>query len=236
MNNVKKLLPQKRIAVRNVRTKTVIRKNTRSHPAKKGAARGRITSTKAHARVNEKQAKTQSVNKVLLSRIATAEEIERVIKDNNFSNYVVKNSGKKSIDVIKALVTPQTDEDIAAKSGIKINEVRRILNDFNKFGFARYNTHKDGKGWLTFVWYVDGDKLNEFTNTIHAPTEELGFKLQEMCDDFFICEKCYKEQKTILPFDAAAEANFRCDVCGKMLTRISRESAERLISASRESE
>ncbi|MEM3290164.1 MAG: hypothetical protein QW046_01420 [Candidatus Micrarchaeaceae archaeon] len=230
MNHVNKVVSQKHIIARvGSRAKAQVRKQIRGSASKKRAVKA--VATRAHAAAHKKHAE-KNKGIMLLSRIATPAEIESIIADRNFSNYVIRNSGKKSIDVIRALANPQTDEDIATKSGVKINEVRRILNDFNKFGFARYNIRKDSKGWLTFIWYIDGDKLNEFTNTVRISQSKPEFKLQDACDDFFICENCYREQKTILPFDAAAEAGFRCDVCGRMLTRISRESAERLISTS----
>lgn len=154
--------------------------------------------------------------------------IDEAIEDVAFTDYVSKSVGKRARSIIKILEDPQTDEEVAEKLELKINEVRRMLNTLNTYGVARYNVNKDSKGWLTFKWYIDTDKLVRMREEIAKGNGESVYKIPEWCNDFFICEKCYEEEKTIFPFDAAFEMDFRCDA-GHPLQRVNRAEVEQLV-------
>ena len=151
--------------------------------------------------------------------------IEGLLENELFSEFISKNVGKKAISIIKLLNDPQTDEKLAADLAVKINEVRRILNVLDSYGVARYDTNKDSKGWLTFKWYLDGEKLTELHQTALTAKMEGVNRLPENCNDFFYCTKDYAEQKVIMPFDAAFENEFKCDNCGKSLKQLSKAEA-----------
>ena len=186
--------------------------NTAAHRAPR--ARARTASKPKQAPVmNAIQVHTPDVNALL----------ENVV----FSEFISKNIGKKAINVAKMLPDYPTDEKLAAALGIKINEVRRILNVLDSYGIARYDANKDSKGWLTFVWHIDADKLEELHNTvINDKHEDSSRKMPENCNDFFYCVKCYDDQKIILPFDAAFEAGFKCEGCSKALKQMSKEEVQ----------
>lgn len=96
------------------------------------------------------------------------------------------------------------------------------------YGVARYDTNKDNKGWLTFEWYLDAEKLGELSVTVANAKPENGYKLPEDCNDFFYCGKCYDEQRVILPFDTAYESEFKCENCGKQLKQVNKDEARTL--------
>jgi len=158
--------------------------------------------------------------------VARANAIKEAIENAKFSSYIAKNVGKKGNDIIKLLTDYQTDESIAEKTGVKINEVRRILNSLNTIGVARYESDKASNGWLTFRWYIDSEKLRGFVYKINE--ESNGYSLPENCNDFFICENCFDENKTVFPFWTAEEMNFKCE-CGHMMKRVSKEEVQELI-------
>jgi transcription initiation factor IIE alpha subunit len=153
--------------------------------------------------------------------------IDDALKEPEFLDYISRSVGKRAKDILKALVTPQTDEAVAETLEIKINEARRMLNTLNTFGVTRYNVNKDNRGWLTFKWYIDTNKLGELRECIALKKEETGYKIPEG-NDFFICEACYSDQKTIFPFETAFEMNFKCD-CGKPMRRVDRANVERMV-------
>ena len=157
------------------------------------------------------------------------QRVDGLLENAVFADFISKNVGKKAINVIKLLNAPQTDEKIAADLDVKINEVRRILNVLDSYGVARYDTNKDSKGWLTFKWYLDGEKLTELHQSAMNSRSERGMKMPDNCNDFFYCGKCYEEAKVILPFDAAYEMQFRCEGCGKALKQLSKEEAKVLL-------
>ena len=84
--------------------------------------------------------------------------------------------------------------------------------------------NKDGKGWLTFKWYLDKRKIGAFYDSLCEKEGERKVTLPEDCNDFFYCVSCYSEQKVILPFDSAFDAEFKCD-CGKKLVVVDKEHA-----------
>ncbi len=169
---------------------------------------------------------------------AAADELVR-IKDANqiisgelFSEFVVKNVGKQGVELTKALnASPHTDDKLASRMDIKVNEVRRMLNVLNGYGITKYDINKDGKGWLTFRWYLDREKLNAFHGVLQEKQNGQKINLQENCNDFFYCDSCYKNQKLILPFDSAYELNFKCEGCGKILGVLNKEQANALFTS-----
>jgi transcription initiation factor TFIIE subunit alpha len=156
-------------------------------------------------------------------------KVEVLLANDIFADFISKNVGKKAINIIRMLHTQQTDEKIAADLNLKINEVRRILNVLDSYGVARYDTSKDSKGWLTFNWYLNSMKLSELNAEVMNRKPDSIYKLQEDCNDFFYCSKCYDNEKVILPFDAAFENKFKCDTCGSKLTLLSRKEAASIL-------
>ncbi len=209
------------------------RKATRTKAVKRQPMSDRVKKMRLEARRELRFKAQKKALKEQAKLAAEAAENERLrvegLLDNTvFAEFISKNVGKKAISVIKLLNSPQTDEKIAADLDVKINEIRRILNVLDSYGVARYDTNKDSKGWLTFKWYLDGEKLTELhQNAVTAKPESL-YKMPENCNDFFYCGKCYDEAKVILPFDAAYESQFKCDGCGKSLKQLSKEEARAL--------
>ncbi|MDE1825214.1 MAG: hypothetical protein KGH61_00830 [Candidatus Micrarchaeota archaeon] len=192
---------------------------------------------KAHApktvgRIRVEKTVKEKVPKVVsdfrTANIADEMLINQVIEGAHFSNHISRNVGKRAREIIKILATPQTDDAIAEKLDIKINEVRRMLNTLNTFGVTRYNVNKDSKGWLTFKWYIDASKLIEMQDEIIAREGSAGYRIPEGCNDFFICNKCYAEQKTIFPFETAFEMNFKCE-CGGVMKQVNKIEVEQLV-------
>jgi transcription factor E len=212
--------------------KPAVKKHVMSPRAKKMALEARRElRIKTQKKVLKEQAKQAAID-LEIEKV----RIEGLLENTAFSEFISKNVGKKAISIIKMLTSPQTDDKLAADLAVKINEVRRILNVLDSYGVARYDTNKDSKGWLTFKWYLDGEKLTELHQTVLTAKPEDGFKLPENCNDFFFCGKCYDEQKIILPFDAAFEGQFKCDNCGKQLKQMSKDEATALFKESMETQ
>jgi len=165
-----------------------------------------------------------------LKRDQEATLINEILTNNSVVEFLTKNVGKYAIEVMKRLSVPKTDDELAEELGVKVNEVRRVLNTLGGFGVTRYNTNKDSKGWLTFSWYIDQEKLKELEQTAEEAQKVNVPSLPEDCDDFFICEKCYPTNKIVLPFDAAFEKSFKCPECGRPLKRLSKEEVKELFS------
>ncbi|MGA3020446.1 MAG: hypothetical protein ABSD68_00650 [Candidatus Micrarchaeales archaeon] len=198
----------------------------------KKRALGRAAKTaarKAQKLTAERNAVCQKEREQAMNSENERMKVEVLLANDIFADFISKNVGKKAINIIRMLHTQQTDEKIAADLSLKVNEVRRILNVLDSYGVARYDTSKDSKGWLTFNWYLNFMKLSELNVEVMNRKPDSVYKLQEDCNDFFYCNKCYDNVKVILPFDAAFESKFKCDTCGSKLTLLSRKEATSIL-------
>ena len=151
---------------------------------------------------------------------------KEVLKSEIFCDYISKNVGSKANELLAVLASkPRADEALAEVLNLKLNETRRMLNMLNSFGIARYDANKDSNGWLTFEWYVDPFSVCDMFVSVSERANAKKNVLPDNCNDFFICNECYKKQKVIFPFDAACENNFKCG-CGKNLEMLTRSEAE----------
>ena len=109
-----------------------------------------------------------------------------------------------------------TDEEIANKTGIKLNIVRKILYKLYDLGLASYKRSKDPETqWFTYTWKFEKD---EVINHIIKDSEEylkmLNDELErEENNMFFICPQDHVR----LDFDDASDYEFLCPVCGEEL-------------------
>ncbi|MDE1846099.1 MAG: hypothetical protein KGH53_02360 [Candidatus Micrarchaeota archaeon] len=234
-------------ATKKMSVKRTAKKVTRHAPPKKVAKKAVSRPKVSRKMIKRSKAvsKIKSVAKVAIKKERTKKEkvvapdframtvadeslINAVVANEHFTNHVSRSVGKRAKEIIQLLATPQTDDAVAEKLGIKINEVRRMLNTLNTYGVTRYNVNKDSKGWLTFKWYIDANKLTELKEQIVLRSGEGSYKLPEGCNDFFICNKCYTEEKTIFPFETALEMNFKHE-CGGVMKQVNKMEAEQLI-------
>ena len=131
-------------------------KHNPKSPAKHGNAQrwSRAGSTSNHVSAQPKHAtkpvKAGTVDAAAEYSKAASVIINNLGSDEIVSSYLRKNVSKRAIDVVGLLDSPKTDEDIAARLGLKINAVRRILNIMQGYGITNYNISKNVDGWLSF--------------------------------------------------------------------------------------
>lgn len=128
----------------------------------------------------------------------------------------------KIIDILKNS-SAITDDEIANKSGIRLNYVRKILYklyDHSIVGLRR--TRDPETGWFIFHWKLQLDQLEGFIlSQKRRVLEKLVLRLEyEKDHDFFHCSTpgCKK-----VPFEDAVELVFRCPTCGKPLMHYENE-------------
>ncbi|MGC8495900.1 MAG: hypothetical protein ACP5MX_01685 [Candidatus Micrarchaeia archaeon] len=103
-----------------------------------------------------------------------------MLANNAFVEYIHTNVGRYGVEVMKRLAVPKTDDALANELSVKVNEVRRVLNLLSGYGITKYDTEKDSKGWLTFNWYVDVDKLLEFNSGISENKKDVFWLLLKL--------------------------------------------------------
>jgi len=128
----------------------------------------------------------------------------------------------KVIDVLKG-VNEITDDEIANKTGIRLNSVRKILYklyDHSLVGLRR--SRDENTGWFIFHWRLQPDQLEGFIQTQKRRVlEKLETRLgYEKNHDFYYC---YTPGCKRIPFEEAVELVFRCPTCNKPLMHYDNE-------------
>lgn len=109
-----------------------------------------------------------------------------------------------------------TDEEIANKTGIKLNIVRKILYRLYDMGLASYKRSKDPETqWFTYTWKFEKE---EVINRIIKDSEDYLKMLNDELDReensmFFVCPQGHVR----LDFDEASDYEFLCPACGEEL-------------------
>ncbi len=153
--------------------------------------------------------------------------IEQIIASELATEYLRKNVSKAAVDVLAMLAAPKTDEYLAEQLGMKINAIRRMLNIMQGYGITNYYVSKNDKGWLSFAWYINTSKVPPFLQHI-TDLETEKVVSNSTCNDYFMCEKCYKDDKMLYTFDTAFDITFKC-TCGNNLTSVDKNRAEELV-------
>jgi transcription initiation factor TFIIE subunit alpha len=111
-----------------------------------------------------------------------------------------------------------TDDEIASKTGIRLNAVRKILYKLYDHSLVSLRRTRDPKtGWFIFHWKLQPDQLEGFIlSQKRRVLEKLTVRLEyERTHDFYYCNTpgCKR-----VPFEEAVELLFQCSTCGKRLS------------------
>ena len=108
----------------------------------------------------------------------------------------------------------KTDEEIAEKTGIRLNIVRKILYRLYDAGLASYKRHKDPETqWYSYDWKFEPEEVNKtIKKQINDEIEFLKNILDNEKDNmFFSCP----EGHTRFDFEDASNVGFTCPECGE---------------------
>jgi transcription initiation factor TFIIE subunit alpha len=110
-----------------------------------------------------------------------------------------------------------TDDEIANKTGIRLNSVRKILYKLYDHSLVSLRRTRDPKtGWFIFHWRLQPEQLEGFIlSQKRRVLEKLDIRLgYEKNHDFYYC---YTPGCRRIPFEEAVEIVFQCPTCGKPL-------------------
>ncbi|MBE6502352.1 MAG: transcription factor E [Methanobrevibacter thaueri] len=124
---------------------------------------------------------------------------------------------ESNLPIVQSLIDGvETDEEIANKTGIKLNIVRKILYKLYDLGLASYKRSKDPETqWFTYTWKFEKE---EVINRIIKDSEDYLKMLNDELESeennmFFICPQGHVR----LDFDDASDYEFLCPACGEEL-------------------
>ena len=127
-------------------------------------------------------------------------------------------AGEHGCEVVKIIFGEElTDEEIARRTGIRLNLVRRILYDLYDNRVVSYRrTRDESSGWYIYYWKMEPERALDYISTnkrllLQRLEERLELERGTM---FFSCNNdgCQK-----LAFDLAVENDFKCPKCGGKL-------------------
>jgi transcription initiation factor TFIIE subunit alpha len=110
-----------------------------------------------------------------------------------------------------------TDDEIANKTSIRLNSVRKILYKLYDHSLVSLRRTRDPTtGWFIFHWRLQPDQLEGFIlSQKRQVLEKLDIRLAyEKNHDFYFC---YNAGCKRVPFEEAVELVFRCPMCNKAL-------------------
>ncbi|MDO5848451.1 MAG: transcription factor E [Methanobrevibacter sp.] len=124
---------------------------------------------------------------------------------------------EENLEIVKCLIDGiGTDEEIAEKTGIKLNFVRKFLYKLYDAGLASYKRSKDPETqWYTYSWKFDEEEvINIIKNSSELTLKQLNEELEnEESNMFFICPEGHYR----LNFENSSELEFICPECGEEL-------------------
>ncbi|HNW38023.1 MAG TPA: transcription factor [Methanosarcina vacuolata] len=139
------------------------------------------------------------------------------INDKVIRGYLLSLVGEEGLQMIEKMPEGEvTDEEIAGKTEVLLNTVRRTLFILNENKFAICRRERDSNsGWLTYLWRLD---FSDIEHQLMKEKKKLLRNLKTRLDFeennvFYMCPQgCVR-----LLFDEATETEFLCPMCGEDL-------------------
>lgn len=130
-------------------------------------------------------------------------------------------SGEEGLKIAKLLVQkPEaTDEEIASRTGIQINVVRKILYQLYNSSLVTYRKTRDAEtGWFIYHWQLQPTRARGFLRSqkirlLRRLKGRLEYAKQH---DFY---SCFNSDCPEVLFEDAITNSFRCPTCGEPLRR-----------------
>ncbi|MGD2142793.1 MAG: transcription factor [Candidatus Bathyarchaeota archaeon] len=133
--------------------------------------------------------------------------------------------GEEGVEIINVIkdVDEITVEEIAEKTEIQINDVRKILYRFYNHSLVASRRYRDKEtGWFIFQWSLQPELIEGYLNGIKQKIlKKLEARLQYELDHEFY--HCGKETCMRITFEEAMDTVFNCPVCGEPVKPVDNE-------------
>ncbi|RLI29802.1 transcription factor [Candidatus Bathyarchaeota archaeon] len=142
-----------------------------------------------------------------------------IIDDDTLMKVAASLGNEEAVKIVEILKNSGeiTDDQIANKTGIRLNTVRKILYNLYSHSLVSLRRTRDEKtGWFIFHWKLQPNQLEGFIlSQKRRVLEKLVTRLEyEKNHDFYYC---YTPGCKRIPFEDAVELVFRCPICNKPL-------------------
>ncbi|HDI07000.1 MAG TPA: transcription factor [Candidatus Bathyarchaeota archaeon] len=142
-----------------------------------------------------------------------------IVDDDTLMKVAASLGNEEAVKIVEILKNSGeiTDDQIANKTGIRLNTVRKILYNLYSHSLVSLRRTRDEKtGWFIFHWKLQPNQLEGFIlSQKRRVLEKLVTRLEyEKNHDFYYC---YTPGCKRIPFEDAVELVFRCPICNKPL-------------------
>jgi transcription initiation factor TFIIE subunit alpha len=146
---------------------------------------------------------------------------------------VARIAGSDAVKVTHALLNEEwlTDELIASKTLLKLNQVRKILYTLLDNQLVVYRKVRDeNSGWYVYYWTLNKEAVERL---VLLRKRLVLKKLRERLDlerkgNLYSCNHC---GGVLLRFEEAVETYFRCPRCGQQLEAYDNEKTVKVLEA-----
>jgi transcription initiation factor TFIIE subunit alpha len=141
------------------------------------------------------------------------------VDDDTLGKVAEAFGSEEAVQIVDALkeIGETTDDEIANRTGIRLNTVRRILYKLYDHSLVALRRSRDqNTGWFIFHWRLQSDQFEGFIiNQKRRVLDKLETRLEyEKKHDFFYCGTLGCRR---VPFEDAVELVFQCPTCSKSL-------------------
>lgn len=178
-----------------------------------------------------KKTSTKMKKEICLKIEKKNEEIMPVIemlKRPDVRKLFIDTGGENAMEIVRLLTQYGKDEEIAEKLGVKVSDVRSVLNKFQNEGIAGYDRTKDEEtGWYYYNWSLNIEKLNDWIHKrMNAGRESILAKAQE--GGHYFCPNC-NDVAMLMRFEEAMDYGFRCPRCNTSMELLDENKVDKLI-------
>jgi transcription initiation factor TFIIE subunit alpha len=140
--------------------------------------------------------------------------------------------GEDAVKVVDAIKTlgETTDDKIAMETGMRLNDVRKILYKLSNHSIVSSTRSRDPEsGWFIFNWTLQPDQIEGYIQNMKKRIlEKLEARLKyEVEHEFYFCNNPSCRRVT---FEDAVEFIFRCPNCGQQLKHFEKDKTVKLLS------
>jgi len=138
--------------------------------------------------------------------------ILKILSDASVRQNLIEIGGENALAIVRNFYGNCSDEDLAKKLKIKISDVRATLNKLHNEGLVNYIREKDSEtGWYSYSWSLNHGRMEKW-----ASTQVLNINPHDAEGvDYYFCPSC--GTSSITNFESAADTDFRCESCNRML-------------------
>ena len=147
------------------------------------------------------------------------------VSDETLSQIAQILGGDEGVEIINVIkdVEEITVEELAEKTEIQINDVRRILYRFYNHSLVTSRRFRDKEtGWFIFQWRLQPELIEAFvTGMKRKILRKLRSRLEyELQHEFYHCGNSTCQRVT---FEDAMDTVFNCPYCGEPLKPVENE-------------